>query len=501
MKILITERQLKTLVENATLNNAFKTLKVGDILVLRVVLKAGEQHDYKFKVVEDMGESWKLANFNVGSTNTGFDWFIDKDESLTDSQVLLVKSSKKDKSKVRVLLKGIISAKLGDDILSISTTGDLVDIEDVKQAYVMALKSIEDEDGLTPKAAHDSAIAIVKQEFGDIPEVEIIDTAGYGRVNKGGEGGNVDAEDVDFDDIPNVDIADTAGYGKVNKGGKGGKLGGKDVDSVDVPKSFTIDDIKSKFVEGSGVKIIRENGDELDFNVVSGSGDSFMIELINAKSEEFNEYEEVQFNVKLNPNNIELGPNGEYFNMNMSIAATEGKPELIKINYIVDINKTSAFEEDIKLSQKELLRIIMSNPVLKNAFTNTPTLMGLINIGDVRGISKAYEILNKTGFDLDDSGSSGGKNQNFSDKFSSGYKVEIYLDDNVKFSTGSNIPSGRKIVTVGKSGEKITLYDKDKNSYGLLEALPNDYYRVIVKRTGESGKAESKIRVIDYKVK
>ena len=498
MKILITERQLKTLVENATLNNAFKTLKVGDILVLRVVLKAGEQHDYKFKVVEDMGESWKLANFNVGSTNTGFDWYIDKDESLTDSQVLLVKSSKKDKKKVRVLLKGVISAKLGDDILSITKTGDVVDIEDVKQAYVMALKSIEDEDGLTPETAHDSAIAIVKQEFGDIPEVEIIDN-GYKR--KRGTGGDVGGEYVDFDDIPNVDITDTAGYGKVNKGGKGGNIDAEDKASVKVPKYFTIDYIKSQFIEGSGVKIIRENGDELDFNVVSGSGDSFMIELINAKSEEFNEYEEVQFNVKLNPNNIGLGPNGEYFNMSMSIATTTAATKTIKINYIVDINKTSAFEDDIELSQKELLRIIMSNPVLKNAFTNTPTLMGLINIGDVRGISKAYEILNKTGFDLDDSGSSDGKNQNFSDKFSSSYKVEIFLDKNVKFTTGSNIQSGRKIVTVVKSGKKITLYDKEDNSYGLLEVLPNDNYRVTVKRKGESEKAESNIKVVDYKVR
>ena len=97
MKILITERQLKLLVEKATLDTAFKTLKVGDMLELRVVLKSGEQHDYKFKVVEDTGDSWKLANANVGSTNTGFDWYIDKGESLTDSQVLLVKSSKKDK--------------------------------------------------------------------------------------------------------------------------------------------------------------------------------------------------------------------------------------------------------------------------------------------------------------------------------------------------------------------------------------------------------------------
>ena len=97
--------------------------------------------------------------------------------------------------------------------------------------------------------------------------------------------------------------------------------------------------------------------------------------------------------------------------------------------------------------------------------------------------------------------SSDGKNQNFSDKFSSSYKGEIFLDKNVKFTTGSNIQSGRKIVKVLKSGKKITLYDNEDNSYGLLEELPNDNYRVTVKRKGESEKAESNIKVVDYKVR
>lgn len=467
MKILITERQLRLLVENVTLDTILSKLKIRDTIQFSVGKVSGEPFKYIFKVVEDAGDSWKMINMNQGSTNTGFDWYLDKNAKISNSKLPMVKVSQKKGGQSDGTIKNIVSVKLGKNILYVAKTGAEISKNDVNKAYGVAIQNLKkSKPEMEPEAVNDAALAIVKQEFGDIPFAEIIDTAGYGKVNKGGKGGNINPEDTDY---------------------------------TDVPKAFTIDNIKSKFVEGSGIKLTLKNGDELDFNVISGSGDAFMIELIKTKSEEYNEYEEVQFNVKLNPNNIKLGPNGEYFNMSMSIATTTAATKTVVIEYIVNIDKTKKFDDDIELSQKELLRIIMSNPVLKNAFTNTPTLMGLINIGDVRGVSKAYEILNKTGFNLDDSGSSDGKNQNFSDKFSSGYNVEIFLDKNVQFTTVSNIQSGKKIVKVLKSGKKITLYDNEDNSYGLLEELPNDNYRVTVKRKGESEKAESKIKVVDYK--
>jgi len=467
MKILITERQLRLLVENVTLDTILSKLKLRASIQFSVANKSGEPFKYIFKVVEDAGDSWKMINMNQGSTNTGFDWYLDKNAKISNSKLPMIKVSQKKGGEYDGTITNIVSVKLGKDTVYVAKTGAGISKKDVNKAYGVAINNLKkSKPEMNPEAVNDAALTIVKQEFGDIPFAEIIDTANYGRINRDGKGGNLNPEDTT---------------------------------SVKVPKDFSIDNIKSKFIEGSGVKIIRQNGDTLDFNVISGSGDSFMIELINANSEEFNEYEEVQFNIKLDANNIEIGPNGEYINMIMLIAATDAKPEPVKITNIEEINKTSAFEEDIKLSQKELLRIIMGNPVLKNAFTNTPTLMGLINIGDVRGISKAYEILNKTGFDLDDSDGGSGKNQTFSDKFSTSYKVEIRLDDNVKFTSGSNIQSGKKIVKVVKSGKKITLYDEQDNSYGLLEELPNDNYRVSVKRKGDNAKAESKIKVLDYK--
>jgi hypothetical protein len=494
MKILITERQLKTIVENATLNNAFKSLKVGDILVLRVVLKAGEQHDYKFKVVEDMGESWKLANFNVGSTNTGFDWFIDKDESLTDSQVLLVKSSKKDKKKVRVLLKGVISAKLGDDILSITTTGDVVDIEDVKQAYVMALKSIEDENGLTPEAAHDSAIAIVKQEFGDIPEVEIIDN-GYKR--KRGTGGDVGGEYVDFDDIPNVDITDTAGYGKVNKGGKGGNIDAEDVDYMDVSDlDALVVDIKKRFKEGNGVRFTLRDGESIsviNFNVLSVSGNTAEIKLIETDDSEYSKYRKGVFIMTFDRSYIEV--NGKTIDIKLLIADADGD---IQIKNVAMIEATSKNDDEVKIDREQLLTFIQSDPVLMNAFAKTPTLMGLINVGDVRGLSKAYELLNKSGFDLGGSKSGSGKSDSYYDRFNIRYQAKIRLLATVNFFNDDPIESGDKVVKVNKPTNRVFLTDGEGNTYKILRDLGNDIYEVNAQRKGAKSGQTAKIKVLDY---
>jgi hypothetical protein len=461
MKIFITESQFKRIIEAVDLNGSFTKLKVGDILVLSISSDKGD-FDYKFKVVKDMGDSWMLSNFNVGSVNTGFDFYVKKNENINDAKVVMVKVSKKDKSRkeLNATIKNIKSAKIGDDVL---------DLAKIEKSYDAALIKIEKaEPNIDNESAHNKAVAVIKNQFGDIPEVEIIDNAGYGRVNRGGKSGNLNPEDTEF---------------------------------TDVPKDFTIDTIKSKFVEGSGVKLTLKNGDELDFNVISGSGDAFMIELIKTKSEEYNEYEEVQFNVKLNPDNIELSPDGEYFNMNISIATTTATTRPVVIKYIVNIDKTKKFDDDVELSKKNLLRIIMGDPVLKNAFANTPTLMGLINIGDVRGISKAYDILNRTGFNVDDSDGDGGKNQNFADKFSSGYKVEIYLENRVKFTQGNAIDGGKKVVGVTKSGRKVTLTDEDNNTYGLVEELPNDKYVVNVKRSKQPNREKTTIKVLDYKYK
>ena len=493
MKILITERQLRLLVEKATLDTAFKTLKVGDVLELRVVLKSGEQHDYKFKVVEDTGDSWKLANANVGSTNTGFDWYIDKGESLTDSQVLLVKSSKKDKKNVRVLLKGVISAKLGDDVLSISKTGDLVKIDDVKQAYVMALKSIEDEDGLTPEAAHKSAIAIINQEFGDIPEVEIID-AGYRR--KRGTGGDVGGEYVDSVDSLDAEIIDTAGYGKINKDGEGGNVGGEDVDYMDVSDlDALVAKIKKKFKDDGGVRFTLRDDESvsvINFNVLSISGNTAQIKLIETDDTEYSKYRKGVFIMTFDRSYIEV--NGKTIDIKLLIADADGD---IQIKNVAMIEATSKNDDEVKIDREQLLTFIQSDPILMNAFAKTPTLMGLINVGDVRGLSKAYELLGRSGFNLGGSKSEDIKSGNFSDKFNSGYSAKIRLSKDVNFYNGK-IESGEKKVKVDKPSNRVILKDGEGNTYKILKDLGENIYEVNAQRKNDKSGQTVKIKVLEY---
>lgn len=472
MKITITESQLKRLVEDADLNSSFRNLKVNDILAL-VADRPEGRFEYKFKVVKDMGDYWGLVNLNFGSTNTGFDWFIEKTEAINDNKVVLIKMSKKDKtgSREKVTLKNIESAKLGDDVLDLARTDGGANKEEIEQAYGLALNNIKKGNpNMADDAAHDAAVAVIRQEFGDIPEVEIIDNAGYGKVNRGGRGGDAGAEDIDF---------------------------------TDTPKQFTIDGIKAEFVAGSGVLLELSNGDELRFNVDAVSNDIAEIELVSTNSNEYKVYEEVQFKLKLDTNNIQLSKDGSYINVNMNIIAT-GNTKTVTVNNIIKLNKVEFKDDDTGLSRKRLLQIIMADPVLKNAFTKTPTLMGLINIGDVKGISKAYDILNRTGFGLDDSDGDSG-NREYADKFSQRYKVEIDLDDDVKFFTGEpkSINSGRKIVSVFKSGKKITLTDDDKNTYGILEALGGDRYRVNVQRPKDArtGGEKAIIRVLNYRTR
>jgi hypothetical protein len=467
MKILITERQLRYLVENADLNNAFKNLKLNDILYLRKVYKPNDEFDHKFKVVEDMGESWKLVSLDGGSTNTGFDWYVEKDESLKDSQVVLVKSNKKTKEKQRVTLTNIISAKLGDDILSISKTGEQVTTDDVKSTYDTAIAKIEQsESDMADEAKHDAAIAIVKQEFGNIPEVEIIDDAGYGRVNRGGKSGDLDAEDAKF-----MDVSDLDGL---------------------------VEAIKKNFKDGEGVRFTLRDGDSvsvINFNVLSVSGNTAEIKLIETDDSEYSKYRKGRFIMTFNRSSIDVNDDNT-FNITLSIADTGGD---IEIKNISRIDATSKNSDEVKLDKEKLLKYIQSDPVLMGAFAKTPTLMGLINIGDVRGLSKAYEILNRAGFGLDGSKSKDIKSGNFSDKFSSNFSAKIRLLKDVTFSTGNSIEAGEKIVNVKKSKNTVILSDNERNTYKILKDLGADIYEVNAQRKQDTSGIRVNIKVLDYK--
>ena len=133
-----------------------------------------------------------------------------------------------------------------------------------------------------------------------------------------------------------------------------------------------------------------------------------------------------------------------------------------------------------------------------NAFAKTPTLMGLINVGDVRGLSKAYELLNKSGFDLGGSKSGSGKSDSYYDRFNIRYQAKIRLLATVNFFNDDPIESGDKVVKVNKPTNRVFLTDGEGNTYKILRDLGNDIYEVNAQRKGAKSGQTAKIKVLDY---
>jgi hypothetical protein len=180
----------------------------------------------------------------------------------------------------------------------------------------------------------------------------------------------------------------------------------------------------------------------------------------------------------------------------LPIADTGGD---ITIKNVVKINATPENDDEVKVDKEMLLKYIQSDPVLMNAFAKTPTLMGLINVGDVRGLSKAYELLSKAGFDFDGSQSEDIKSGNFSDKFSSNYSSKIRLLTDVNFFEGEKIVAGDKVVRVKRSKNTVILTDTDGNTYKILKDLNGDIYEVNAQRKQDKSGIKVKIKVLDYK--
>jgi hypothetical protein len=458
MKIFITESQFKRIIEAVDLNGSFTKLKVGDILVLSISSDKGD-FDYKFKVVKDMGDSWMLSNFNVGSVNTGFDFYVKKNENINDAKVVMVKVSKKDKSRkeLNATIKNIKSAKIGDDVL---------DLAKIEKSYDAALIKIEKaEPNIDNESAHNKAVAVIKNQFGDIPEVEIVDNAGYGRVNRGGKSGNLNPEDTEFTDVSDLDAL--------------------------------VNNFKKEFKADQGVRFTLKENDSLsviNFNVLSISGNSATIKLIETDNGKYDMYRKGKFTMNFDRKYVEVnGPNN--YDITLIIEGTEKE---IPIKNVVKIEATSKNDDEVKISKEMLLKYIQSDPVLMNAFAKTPMLMGLINVGDVRGLSKAYELLNKSGFGFGDSDSEDIKTGNFSDKFTSRRSAKIRLLKDANFSTGPSIVADEKRVTVDKSRNSVILKDSDGNTYKILKDLGGDKYAVNAQRKGDDSGVTINIKVLDY---
>ena len=74
-----------------------------------------QQGRYMFDVTQNLGNEWGFESLNVGSTLTGFRWFIDKNASVSNGTLKFRTSSKKDKREYVTSIKNITNIELEDE--------------------------------------------------------------------------------------------------------------------------------------------------------------------------------------------------------------------------------------------------------------------------------------------------------------------------------------------------------------------------------------------------
>lgn len=88
----------------------FANLSVGDSFFIDT-----QQGRYLFEVTQDLGNEWGFESLNVGSTLTGFRWFIDKNASVSNGTLKFKTSSKTDKREYVTSIKNITNIELEDE--------------------------------------------------------------------------------------------------------------------------------------------------------------------------------------------------------------------------------------------------------------------------------------------------------------------------------------------------------------------------------------------------
>jgi predicted DNA-binding transcriptional regulator YafY len=83
---------------------------VGDTFVINT-----PQGGYMFEVTQNLGNEWGFESLNVGSTLTGFRWFIDKNASVSDGTLKFRTLSKSDKRQYVSSIKNIQSIETEDE--------------------------------------------------------------------------------------------------------------------------------------------------------------------------------------------------------------------------------------------------------------------------------------------------------------------------------------------------------------------------------------------------
>jgi hypothetical protein len=96
--------------ETLALTKPFANLSVGDSFFIDT-----QQGRYMFDVTQNLGNEWGFESLNVGSTLTGFRWFIDKNVSVSNGTLKFKTLSKTDKRDYVTSIKNITNIELEDD--------------------------------------------------------------------------------------------------------------------------------------------------------------------------------------------------------------------------------------------------------------------------------------------------------------------------------------------------------------------------------------------------
>lgn len=96
--------------ETLAMARPFANLSVGDSFFIDT-----QQGRYLFEVTQNLGNEWGFESLNVGSTLTGFRWFIDKNASVSNGTLKFRTSSKTDKREYTTSIKNITNIELEDE--------------------------------------------------------------------------------------------------------------------------------------------------------------------------------------------------------------------------------------------------------------------------------------------------------------------------------------------------------------------------------------------------
>ena len=524
--MILTENQYRKLLEALNLKSPFANLSVGKIIVVTAKsAKTGEPFDFKFKVVEDLGDSWKLESLTQDSTFTGFEWVIKKNEDVSDSDIKSKNINKKSKKETNYTLKRVTAMDLDDASADDDEDEAPVDGEDVEhpeESEILKLKELIKEDngfffeiGGADKVIFNviektDKYAIIQAMKSDDPEYKDIISSrfklmfndntieqsekdeNYRDINLIGDEGSSDDRLVNVSSYNVTEWLDKAGDEEEG-------------DDSNVLKSVNgiVDDLKKLIDENDYFKLTLGDSSTMTFNVVDkkeakvlGKGStlkSATIKLVDTDNEKFSKRVGVQLVIDFSKPDDLIKLNGNIFDL-----ALKGK-QVKKPFFIKNIKKyePTSFteiddeEDEDELTSDELFDLINSNPNLKKFFVDRPKLLGFIEGADYKGLSRVYQILNNKGFVSGDE-----KSGKITTEFSNNKFVEFKYLENITLDTKPGSAEPKLELKKGVDERAKIQKVKEKTYFSYTHKI-NDTEKINVKMllTDEVGNGVFNVKV------